>query len=206
MRKTILSLAALIVLAAPAVPTFAQVEGPSQITIQGTGLVTKDSNNQIPSNSVKSTGGLLVGYSYQFNKWVGVEGNYGYSRNNQNFATVTGTSSLQTDFHEVTGALKVFFPVHVRGLNPYALAGGGGLVFRPTQQTQARYAGAQLQTRGAFVYGGGVDINITHNFGVRAEYRGLVYEVPDFTIGALTTSTNKWTHLAQPSAGFYFRF
>ena len=204
MRKTVLGLLAAVIVAATAAPSFAQIEQPSQITIQATGLVTKDSNDQIPSNNVRSTAGLLVGYSYQFTKWIGVEGNYGYTRDYQNYGTSTGASSLQTDFHEATGALVVHFPVHVRGVNPYALAGGGALVFRPTQQAQAAFTGAQIQTRGAFVYGGGVDFNITNHYGLRAEYRGLVDQVPDFTVGSLTT--NKWTNISQPSVGFFFRF
>jgi len=56
---------------------FAQVEQPSQISIQGTGLVTRTLDDQIPSHEATKSGGLLVGYSYQFSKWFGVEGNYG---------------------------------------------------------------------------------------------------------------------------------
>jgi len=64
----------------------AQVESPSQITVQGTALITKDSvdSGSISRESTKS-GGLLVGYSYQFNSWAGAEGNYGYTRNTQNY-------------------------------------------------------------------------------------------------------------------------
>ena len=64
--------------------------------------------------------------------------------------------------------------------------------------------GGERQTRGTFVYGGGANFDITSNFGLRAEYRGLVYKVPDFNVSAL--NLDKFTHLAQPSFGFYFRF
>ena len=64
--------------------------------------------------------------------------------------------------------------------------------------------GAERQTRGAFVYGGGANFDITDNFGVRAEYRGLVYKVPDFGVNSF--NLDKFSHLAQPSVGFYFRF
>ena len=73
-----------------ATSALAQVEQPSQISIQGTALVTKSSNDQIPSNDATKSGGLLVGYSYQFNRWFGAEGNYGYTRNTQNFITLGG--------------------------------------------------------------------------------------------------------------------
>jgi opacity protein-like surface antigen len=61
-----------------------------------------------------------------------------------------------------------------------------------------------MRAKGTFVYGGGANFDVTHNLGIRAEYRGLVYKTPDFTSSALTL--DKVTHLAQPSVGFYFRF
>jgi opacity protein-like surface antigen len=185
-----------------ATTVFAQVEQPSQISIQGTALITKSSNDQIPSNDASKSGGLLVGYSYQFSRWFGAEGNYGYSRNTQNFVTLGGPTSLQADFHEVTGALVAHIPVNVRSVRPYVLGGGGALVFDPTEKFVVN--GSERQTRGTFVYGGGVNFDVTRHLGVRAEYRGLVYKVPDFGLDSL--NLDKFTHLAQPSVGFFVRF
>src|SRR5215510_10554849 len=130
--------------AASASTAFAQVEQPSQISIQGTALVTKSSTDQIPSNDVTKSGGFLVGYSYQFSRWLGAEGNYGYSRNTQNFLTTGGPSSVQADFHELTGALVAHIPVNVRSVRPYVLGGGGALVFDPTDTA---LVAADRQTR-----------------------------------------------------------
>jgi len=77
-------------------------------------------------------------------------------------------------------------------------------VFRPTDDAKRINSGIDQQTKAAFVYGGGVDFDIVKNFGVRAEYRGLVYKTPDFTTDSL--NLDKVTHLAQPSVGFFFRF
>jgi opacity protein-like surface antigen len=208
MKRSIVStkalgfMAVIIAVAVSASTAFAQVEQPSQISIQGTALVTKDSTDQIPSNQTTKSGGFLVGYSYQFSRWLGAEGNYGYSRNTNNFVTFGGPASLQANFHEVTGALVAHIPVNVRGVRPYVLGGGGALVFDPTDKFFL--TGAERQTRGTFVYGGGANFDITHNFGLRAEYRGLLYKVPDFNVGAL--NLDKFTHLAQPSFGFFYRF
>ena len=202
MLKSIRLLAAIALAAMFGTSVFAQVEQPSQISIQGTALVTKSSTDQIPSNDVTKSGGFLVGYSYQFSRWLGAEGNYGYSRNTNNFVTLAGPSSLEANFHEVTGALVAHIPVSARGIRPYVLGGGGALVLDPTDKFSV--TGAERQTRGTFVYGGGANFDITHNFGLRAEYRGLVYKVPDFSVTAL--NLDKFTHLAQPSFGFYFRF
>src|SRR5690349_977683 len=80
----------IVALAASATAALAQVEQPSQVNIQGIGLFTKSSQDQNPSHSATDSGGFLVGYSYQFNRWIGAEGNYGYSRNTQNFVTLGG--------------------------------------------------------------------------------------------------------------------
>ena len=203
LKNALLGLAAVSVgIAISATTALAQVEQHSQVSIQGTALVTKSSNDQIPSNEASKSGGLLVGYSYQFSRWLGAEANYGYTRNTQNFIALGGPSSLQADFHEVTGALVAHIPVNVRSVRPYVLGGGGALVFDPTQKFIV--TGAERQTRGTFVYGGGANFDITKNFGVRAEYRGFVYKVPDF--GLDTLNLDKFTHLAQPSVGFFVRF
>src|SRR5262249_21298066 len=185
-----------------ATTALAQEEQRSQISVQGTALITKGSNDRIPSNEASKSGGLLVGYTYQFSRWFGAEANYGYTRNTQNFITLGGPSSLQANFHEVTGALVARVPVNVRGVRPYVLGGGGALVFDPTDKFIM--TGAERQTRGTFVYGGGANFDITKNFGVRAEYRGLVYKVPDFNVNGL--NLDQFTHLAHPSFGFFFRF
>jgi opacity protein-like surface antigen len=198
MRKSIIPVAAFLAFATTAM---AQVEQPHQITIQGTALVTKDTTLGSSSQHDTKSGGLLVGYSYQFNRWAGVEGNYGYTRNTQEYFGSIGQSSIQADVHEVTGSFVAHIPVHAARIRPYALAGAGALIFDPTN---GGINGAGRQTKATFVYGGGVNFDLTHNFGLRAEYRGLVYKIPDFTVNSL--NLDKVTHLAQPSVGFFFRF
>src|ERR1051325_11050318 len=114
----------------------AQVEQPSQITVQGTALITKYTqydNTSITDRATKS-GGLLLGYSYQFNNWAGLEGNYGYTRNTQNYASTIGQSAVQADFHELTGSFVAHIPVSARHVRPYALAGAGAVIFNPTDK------------------------------------------------------------------------
>ena len=202
MRKAFLGFLITTTIAVSATTALAQVEQPSQVSIQGTGLFTKSSNDQTPSHEATKSGGFLVGYSYQFSRLFGAEANYGWTRNTQNYVTLGGTPSLQADFHEITGALVAHIPTNARHVRPYVLGGGGAVVFDPTDRFIV--SGAERQTRGAFVYGGGANFDVAKNFGVRAEYRGLVYKVPDFKLNTL--NLDKFTHLAQPSVGFYFRF
>src|SRR5215471_4256345 len=151
MKRSIQVLALIVTVAFWGTSAFAQVEQPSQISVQGTGLITKSTDGNNSTYKTTKSGGFLLGYSYQFSPWAGVEGNYGYTRNTQNYSAQSGTSSLQADVHEITGAFVAHFPTSVHSVRPYALAGGGALVFDPT--TKYVVAGSQSQTRGAFVYG-----------------------------------------------------
>src|SRR6267143_755176 len=168
MTKSIFSKNALRVLL-PAITVFvvfsttamAQVEQHSQVSIQGTGLVTKDSTSDSSPLSQHTTksGGFLVGYSYQFNSWAGVEGNYGYTQNTLNTTGSFGQSSIRSDFHEITGAFVAHIPVKVARIRPYALAGAGALIFNPTDDARRINAGIDRQAKATFVYGGGVNFD-----------------------------------------------
>jgi len=201
-KKVFLAFVLFVAVAASAKSAFAQVEQPSQISVQGTGLFTTSLKDQNPSYDATKSGGFLVGYSYQFNRHFGAEGNYGFSRNTQNYTALSGATSVQSDIHEATASLVWHIPTNIAHFRPYALGGGGALVFNPTDKFVV--PGADQQTRGAFVYGGGANFDITSKFGFRAEYRGLAYKAPDFQLNSL--NTDKFTHLAQPSVGFYARF
>ena len=91
----------------------------------------------------------------------------------------------------------------VARIQPYALAGGGALLFDPSGNAGARFAGATRETVER-LYGIGADYVVAKHWAARAEYRGLVYKAPDFHVATLNTGT--WTHIAQPSAGIAFRF
>src|SRR6266403_1822076 len=154
------------------------------------------------SQLATDTGGFLVGYRYNFNRWLAAEANYGYDRNTQIYFGGTGTR-VESNIHQITGSAVVKLPSFAR-LQPYALAGGGALVFDPTRNAGGNFAGATTETRGAFVYGAGADYAFTRHISLRAEYRGYVYKAPDFNLAGL--NTDSWTHMAQPSAGIVFRF
>jgi len=198
-RKGILSLVTVAIFTAAA---FAQ-ESRSEVSVQGTGFFTKDSNGQGIRQKATDTGGFLVGYRYNLNRWFAAEANYGFVRNTQQYSVPLGISGIQANVNQFTGGivLKVPSPVLFK-LNPYLLAGGGALVFSPTDNSLV--AGADRQAKGAFVYGGGADYALSRHFSLRAEYRGLVYKSPDFGLNAL--NTDSVTHTAQPSAGIVFRF
>jgi opacity protein-like surface antigen len=178
--------------------------GHHEVSVQGTGFFTKDSQQNGTFQHSTDTGGLLVNYRFHFNRWLAAEASYGYDRNTQENFTPSSAFGIQSNVHQATGALVVTLPVEVARLKPYVLAGAGALVFNPTDNAGGFVAGAQRQARPAFVYGGGVDYRLMRHVALRAEYRGLVYDRPDFGIASL--SSNVTTHTAQPSAGLVFNF
>lgn len=174
----------------------------SEISVQGTGFFTKDSDGNGIPNHVTNTGGFLLGYRYNINRWLAAEANYGYDRNTQIYFS-SGLARVQSNVHQATGEAVVKLPTFLR-LQPYALAGGGALMFDPTGNAGSSFTGATWQAKGAFVYGAGADYAVTRHISLRAEYRGYVYKTPDFNLASL--NSNAWTHTAQPSAGIVYRF
>ena len=201
MRRTAIMIAGFVILLT--LGALAQ-ESRSEISLQGTGFFTKDTNGQGISRTSTDTGGFLVGYRYHINRWLAAEGDYGFDRNTQKYFGSFGQSRVQANVHTVTGDLVLQLPLPIRRLSTYALAGGGSLVFDPTDNSGGSVPGAGSQGRGAFLYGAGADYALTRHFSLRAEYRGFVYKDPDFGLRAL--NTNSWTHTAQPSAGIVFHF
>jgi opacity protein-like surface antigen len=175
-----------------------------EIAVQGTGFFTKDSQQNGVLQHSTDTGGFLLNYRFHINGWLAAEGSYGYDRNTQQNFVPGGAFGIQSNVHQASGALVVTLPVSVAKFRPYVLAGAGALVFDPTGNIGGFVSGAQRQTRPAFVYGGGVDYNLVRHVALRLEYRGFVYDRPDF--GIATLSSNVTAHTAQPSAGLVIHF
>lgn len=181
----------------------------SEVSIQGTANITKNSDNlDIPQEATRS-GGFLEGYRYHLSPWFAIQGDYGYLRNTQEyFDPLFGETDIQSNIHQLTGEAVITAPSHSK-VRPYGLAGVGALFFRPTNSLNNAFFGVgnntdNNQTKAAFVYGGGVDFDLTRFVVLRAEYRGLVYKIPDFQIPGL--ASDAFTHLAQPSVGLVWRF
>jgi hypothetical protein len=122
-----------------------------EISVQGTGLFTKDSSGNGINQHATDTGGFLLSYRYHFSRWLAADASYGYARNTQQDFSSSGPLSVQANVHQATGALVVTVPRRVFKLHPYALAGAGALVFDPTGNAGGFVSGAQSQTKAAFV-------------------------------------------------------
>ena len=200
MFKNKLAVAWFVTVASMALPAFSQSEEPgkNEVSVQAFGSFVKSTNTNGVENTATNSGGVLGSYRYFFTRHSGVEANYGYALNTQNYTSTGGALGVQNYSHEVSAAYVFRMPM--RKFTPFVLAGAGGLIFDPKD-----FAGASSQTRAAFVYGGGADFNVTHHVFVRAEYRGLVYNSPTYDLTSLS-GLDRTTHRAEPSVGFGYRW
>lgn len=174
----------------------------NEVTGQGSGFFKKQTTvgDDRRGNELWRRDGRIPVY---LKKWLAVEGDYDYFRNDQKFSASSGTTFIPTNVHAVTGTAIVKLPSFkmpgVKIVSPFVLAGGGAKFFDPRGGSVTKE-----QTQGVFVYGGGVDVPISKHFLVRAQYRGFVYKIPDFEMTSL--KVDKYTHSAVPSAGLVFTF
>jgi outer membrane immunogenic protein len=181
-------------------PAFSQeeVEQRQEISVQAVGSFVKSTTQNGVQQDATNTAGVLANYRYFFNRNSGVEVNYAFTSNTQNFGLAGGLTGIDSHSHELSAAYVLRFP-H-KWISPFALAGAGGLIFDPNN-----FTGASTQARAAFVYGAGADINMSKHLFLRAEYRGLVYDTPTYGLAGLA-GTDRITHEAEPSIGFGWRF
>lgn len=158
-----------------------------------------------PANSA----GVMAELRHISNPLVGYELTYSYNRANQGYSLSTApacpappcaitTANVKAAAHEVTADWLV--SVHAANLRPFVL-GGVGLLFN---QPDSNQADTDSSTKGVFVYGAGLDWGVFPHLGLRFQYRGNLYKAPDLT--KLYTSTDRFTHTAQPMIGAYLRF
>jgi opacity protein-like surface antigen len=197
-KKTLLGLAGGIVLIS--LPAFSQEEVPgrNEVTVQAFGSFLKTTTSNGVEQSATNSGGVLGSYRFFFNRNHGVEANYGYSLNTQNYGLGNSFVGVKSYSHEISA--DYVFRLPFKRWTPFALAGVGALVFDPKNTP-----GLGSQTRAAFVYGGGADFKLSNHIFVRAEYRGLVYNSPTFDVPSLG-GLDRTTHRAEPSVGFGYRF
>jgi opacity protein-like surface antigen len=173
-------------------------ESKYEVTVQGSGFFPKQTTKGAVTSKPMSSGGLMTGVRVNLSNRFAFEGDYDYFRNDAKYVVNRGLNRVPMNVHGVTGTGIMRLPAF-RNLRPFALAGGGLMMFDP-RKTSA----INTQTRGTFVYGGGADIPVIKHVALRAQYRGFVYKVPDFDNSKF--KADKFSHAAVPSAGLVLTF
>jgi opacity protein-like surface antigen len=183
-------------------------EGHFDVSIGYTGVFSKTSSASTSGTTLAPTtsGGVLASFRYRFNHRHGIAVNFGHTNNSQVFTVPPDTLRVNTGITEFTGAY-VLSPFDTKRIEPFIFAGGGTLSFSPGSQYIDGFVssfGAHQQRPLAFLYGGGADYRLWKALGVRVQYRGLIYKVPDFKVPGLFLGV--YGHMAEPSAGIVFKF
>jgi opacity protein-like surface antigen len=160
---------------------------------------------QSPSNSA----GGLVELRHISNPILGWEATYSYNRANEDYSynpppecptpgCVLPPGAVSASAHEITGD---WVPsVHISNLRPFGVLGLGLLLNEPASGQSSTTSSYQA----VYVYGAGLDWGLLPHLGLRFQYRGNLYKAPDVT--RLYTSTDAFTHTAEPMIGAYLSF
>lgn len=188
---------AVLFLAGAALASAQAVEGyRSDAAVQITGNFTK----AVEDNGVRQTAddkaGVAATYRLYLHRLHGVEANYGYARTDLRYALGGTAARINSHANETTAAYV--FRIPGRRVTPFALAGAGALLFTPVN-------GSTTAAQAEFVYGAGVDVDLSSRTFIRASYRGSVYKTPELG-PAIVSGRSVVTHRAQPAVGFGFRF
>lgn len=188
----------------------ASAENDAALSLFGafTGTTNGNGTAQSPSNAA---GGLFE-LRHISNPLIGYEGTYSFNRDNQVYrftvcpvgivVSCTTTSPVSANAHEITG--DWIASVKVANLRPFALAGLGVMFNEPVTPSGVTSIATSSSTEAVYVYGAGLDWGLVPHLGLRLQYRGNLYKAPHLV--TLFTSTDAFTHTAEPMIGAYFRF
>ena len=88
----------------------------------------------------------------------------------------------------------------VGNLRPF-LVGGLGVFISVPDSTPL---GNNTSIRGAYVYGGGAEYDLTSHLGVRGQFRATMYKAPN--ISSIYPADGQFTQTLTPMGGVYYRF
>jgi opacity protein-like surface antigen len=199
-----------------------QDNGRFDASINGAGVFTKESDGNGIKHSATAGSNYFGTFRFRFRPKHSLVFNYGRAKDSQVYQT-------GFDFHVVTTITEysgayVYSPFQKGKFEPFLLVGGGALAFNPrsTWVVLPDFANnvpnrvqinlnAAKQTEPAVLYGAGVDYRLVQRIALRLQYRGFLYNAPDFKVNTTSGSavsffTGSKGHMAEPSIGLVVRF
>ena len=158
---------------------------------------------QTPSNGM----GGLAELRHIVKPLLGYELSFGFNTANQAYVPKAGACGFacQNPATAISGnAAQVsldYLVSHKFGnLRPFAVAGVGVYIAVPG----ATPLGNNTSIRGAYIFGGGVDYEVSRHLGIRAQVRDTMYKAPNTS--SIYPATGVFTQSLEPMGGVYFRF
>ncbi|MFP5228698.1 MAG: outer membrane beta-barrel protein [Acidobacteriota bacterium] len=220
-RVSAASFMAAAVLALVSLPASAQLSVGLSAYGAFSGTTTANGTQQSPANQA----GGLIELRHISNPIFGFEGTYSFNRANETYHTnlagvfcpssgcSISTETVRSNAHEVTAD---WVPsLHIANFRPFGVLGVGLLVdvpsesqatvttqYPPTASASTTTSSTKTSYKPVYVYGAGLDWGLLPHLGLRLQYRGNLYSAPNVT--SLFSSTNTFTHTAEPMIGVYF--
>lgn len=166
---------------------------------------TQESFNGILGQSAAPSTGTLGTFRQTFSPWLGYSVNLGYSRISEQylngaFGSLQG-SKADANMYETS----VTYIAHThagRRISLFGELGPGLTTFLPVER--GANSSLSVQVRPTAVFGSGIDVHLTHRFDFRAQYRGLLYNNPDFETGDYLSK--KITLTSEPTLSLVYNF
>ncbi len=179
------------------------------VSVSGAGAFSKKTNSPTGpiSDSPTKSAAVFGTVRYHFNHHNAFELNLGHTKNSQIFTVPPDTYRVTTGILEYTAAY-VFTPFNGKKLEPFLLAGAGGLKFGVGNtyiDGNQISLGAKSSISLAFLYGAGTDYNVFTHLALRLQYRGLIFKNPDFGSSSRFYTGAKG-HMAEPALGIVLKF
>lgn len=213
---------AFFLLAALLASTIASAQTTVSASLYGafSGAATGNNTTESPSNQA----GGLVEVRHTSNPILGFEATYSFNRADQTYSNTVPPVTcgipcgpyidrvrVPANAHEITADWTP--SVHIANLRPFGVLGVGVLLNVPSgNETIITESGGQTSSttsddtsttvKPVYVYGAGLDWGLLPHIGLRLQYRGNLYSAPNVT--SLFSSTNTFTHTAEPMVGIYF--
>jgi outer membrane immunogenic protein len=158
------------------------------------GAGTYNMGNFGGNRDAKAFGGQLYsGYNWQNGQIVyGVEGDIGYSGNDNTSAGITSKNRVNGS---VRGRIGY-------DLNPFLLYGTAGVA--ATDNKVSGPTGSDTNTAFGYTVGAGAEAFVTNNITARIEYRYTDYQNKDFDLGAASVSRGYDEHSVKLGIGVKF--
>lgn len=187
----------------PRVETYVSVGAMGQLTAT---RVSQSSSNFV-TQSLSPSAEVFATFQQSFKPWLGYSANFGYTRTTYRytaapalFGSVIGSTYIPNNVYE-TSVSYVARQHLTNRLTAFGEAGGGAISFAAITRSVHSTGGTQFSVersntfRPVGIAGFGMDYQLMHGFGLRAEYRGLFSSYPDYASGqpGLTTLNSEPT-------------
>lgn len=182
-------------------------ESRQDISLSGTALIEPfmASSTDVQVSANRAFGGLMS-YRFMVTPSSALELNYGITYENTIHYVVSNTNNYKvlTRTQEISGAYVRSFVF--KNFNPFLEAGPAAFIFLPIRNSGTTSLDVKQQTTVGAIWGGGIAYEVSPSWDVRAEFRGNITKVPDFSDSQI--NPNRWYKISiyEPVIGVAYHF